>query len=386
MRLYRPLPLLALLLAACSSDGGSTTPAVDAGDTTRDVAGGGSDAAGDAPTDAAADVAPDAPATPVEITVLDDVRISSWDSDENFQNARGEVDWGQGPFADVRLVVELSSTCYPFDWVRTGDGVPAGHNWPESCDAFDRNFEITLNDPEAEGEPPAIELVRAITPFGGPMRIEADITDIANARPGANRLRVHITTWSDGAGQVSGAHGGWNVSARVITTAGPAPRNVLAVVPLLNVFHGALEDWPEIPFTVPEGTVEGRIEYRTTGHGGGASDDACIGPADEFCRRYHHVYLDGRDQGVWQPWRDDCDTLCTLVRSPFEHCEENPCGSIGSVRAPRANWCPGDVTPPEVFEGSVLAEPGEHTFSYLIEDVGEGGSWRTSAVYYAYGE
>jgi hypothetical protein len=43
---------------------------------------------------------------------------------------------------------------------------------PADCDAFDRNFEIALDEPDADsGAPPGLELVRAITPFGGPLRL-----------------------------------------------------------------------------------------------------------------------------------------------------------------------------------------------------------------------
>lgn len=385
LRFAWPMILLAAFAPGCSTDEqeADLEPERDA----DDVAVGDSDAA-DAGSGAPDAVADTAPTGPIERVVLDDVRISSWDTDPNFQNALGTFSFEGGPWAEATLIVELRSPCFPLDWVRTGAGVPDGHNWPEECDAFDRNFEVTLNDPNAEGDPPALELVRAITPFGGPMTIETDITDYANFLTGEQRLRVHITTWSDGAGQVSGAHGGWDVSARVELVPGEPPREVLAIVPLLNVGHGPIEAWPAVDFEVPEGTTEARIEYRTTGHGGGSSagQSACIGPADEFCRRYHHVSIDGRDLGVWQPWRSSCEDLCDLVSSPFEHCEQNPCGAIESVRAPRANWCPGDVTGPEIFEDASLTTPGTHTFGHLIEGAGEGSYWRTSATYFAWGD
>jgi hypothetical protein len=313
-------------------------------------------------------------------------RITSRGGEPNFQAVEAEVDWGQGPFARVVLVVDLDTTCFPFErWQENPP--PAGQNFPADCDAFDRNFEFTLDEPRAEGEPPALELVRAITPFGGPMHMEIDVTDIANARPGARRIRSHITTWSDGAGQVSGSDGGWFVSARLEVTEGPSPRPVLGVEALLNHSYGAETALSPIPFVVPEGTARVELLYRTTGHGGAQDDSrACIGPAEEFCRRTHRIILDEEALPAFIPWRGDCEALCTLERfggDGFEYCRENPTGSIASVRAPRANWCPGSQTPPQVYD--LLLAPGAHSFRYEVDGVKPGGSWRTSAAVIYYG-
>lgn len=318
---------------------------------------------------------------PFSVPVFDDVRISSLGDDENFQNATSDFDWGEGPYAKATLVVDLATTCFPFE----GRAVPPpGHNWPADCDAFDRNFEFILDDPaDAETDPPGIELVRAITPFGGPMHLEIDITDVVNGLPGSHTLRTHIATWPDGSGQVTGSAGGWNVTARVDLEPGPAPREVLAVIPLFNGSQGPDVIEP-VSFTVPEGTTSSRVEYRVTGHGG-QSDPMCIGPADEFCKRAHRIFVDGEQIGPpITPWRDDCAELCTIETfNNFDYCAENPNGAIQSVEAPRANWCPGDVTPPIVFEESAYSNPGEHSFGWTVQDVK--GSWRTSVVYFAFG-
>lgn len=351
---------------------------------------GGVDADDGGGDDAGDDVGePDVGPTVETLEVLDDVRITSHSDQPNFQNARGEVDWGEGPFARVTMIVELDTTCYPFDrWA--DDPPPEGHNWPPMCDAFDRNFEMTLHDP-SDPEAVPFELVRAITPFGGPMRIEQDITDLANVVSGPRELNVHITTWSDGAGQVSGSNGGWNVSARFEVERGASPRNVLAAIPLINHSHGSDTEVEDIAFTLPEGTVDTRLEYRATGHGGARDRDSgdCIGGAEEFCERDHKFYFDGRFHVSKTLWRDTCEPLCTLTESRLgtnviEHCAENPCGALQSVRAPRANWCPGAVTDAEAFRK--LDTPGEHSFRYEIKDVYPGGSWRISAMIYAYGE
>jgi hypothetical protein len=136
---------------------------------------------------------------------------------------------------------------------------------------------------------------------------------------------------------------------------------------------------------VPAGATAGRIEYRVTGHGGG-TDATCIGPAEEFCRRAHSVFVDNQKLKDLDPWRSDCTKLCTLAKSGnLTYCMENPCGALASVRAPRANWCPGSETPPFVLETDALTASGPHSFSFTISTVATGGTWRISAVYLAFG-
>ena len=303
-------------------------------------------------------------AAPYTIEALAGVRIGSDSGQPNFQQAESEIELRDAPFESARLRVELETTCFPFDGWQTNPP-PAGQRWPADCDAFDRNFEISLDDPaEGTAGPPGLELVRAITPFGGPLTLDVDITDVANGSPGKHRLFVHITTWSDPAGQSTGSSGGWNVSARIEVVPGPAPRRVLAVRPLF--YDSVTEPGGEpIEFETPAGTLTTRLEYRATGHGGVTFAPGCgaTAPADEFCRRQHALIADGAPLSDVEPWRDDCDTLCTIARQNsagggFDYCAENPCGAISSVRAERAGWCPGSVSEAFSFEHAAFAAAG----------------------------
>jgi Peptide-N-glycosidase F, C terminal len=325
---------------------------------------------------------------PYSEPVFASVVISSHSEDPNFQNAYAMVDFHDAPFSAATLIVDLTSPCYPFDNWAT-DAPPSGQNWPADCDAFDRNFEITIEDDTADN---AIELMRAITPFGGPEHQELDITDVANGLPGMHKLRVNIPTYSDSAGMVSGSHGQWTVNATLMMTPGAAPRTVLAVQPLFNLSQEAASPPPVAQIEVPAGTVSSRIEYRATGHGGAMdTSKSCIGPAEEFCKRTHHVLLDGNElmPGLI-PWRTDCTTLCTPATFKFpagntiDYCMENPCGATSSVKAPRANWCPGSLTPPLTWDGPTDAG-GTHALTYTIDGEYPGGVWRLSAVYFAFG-
>lgn len=332
---------------------------------------------------------------PYTIDAFDDVRIGSDSSKSNFQNATTDFDFKDGPFASVKMIIDLGTTCYPFDnWAN--DPPPAGENWPADCDAFDRNFEFTLDDPaDPKAGPPAIELVRAITPFGGPEHLEVDITDVANGLPGKHMLRTHISTYSDAKGQVSGSNGGWNVTTNIEVVPGKPPHNVLAVIPLFNGNEGANDTITPPGFDVPDGTTSARIEYRATGHGGATGDlPACQGPAEEFCLRTDTFSVDGAQVSSWKPWRSDCDKLCTIKHQNtssggFDYCAENPCGAIASVKASRANWCPGSLTPPHLITSKTapaLVSAGQHTFSWQLSNIADGGTWRLSATYFALGD
>ncbi|HEX6764671.1 MAG TPA: peptide-N-glycosidase F-related protein [Polyangiaceae bacterium] len=336
----------------------------------------------------------DGDATPEEprvVSAFDHVVISSAESAEHFQHAVAPVDFGTAPLERATLSVSLDSPCYPFDnW--TPETIPDGHNYPLLCDGFDRTFLFSLDDPSDRDEgPPGLELVRAITPFGGPLRFDVDITDVANGMHGDHDLHVDIQTWGDASGQVSGAEGEWIVSARVVLEPGRAPRSVLAVVPLVFGNQTDVESAP-LSFSVPEGTTSARLEYRTTGHGGAdvPDDTNCIGPAEEFCQRTHTLSLDGATLAELVPWRSDCDTLCTpsSYRSDTialgSYCAENPTGLPASVRAPRANWCPGSVTPPFVLENAELAVPGDHELDIALDTLAEGGLWLQSAALCAF--
>ena len=331
---------------------------------------------------------------PSTVDVLVHQHIGSHSEMPDFQKAHAAVDFGGSTVTKATLIVDLESPCYPFEKWQT-DKPPTGQSWPADCDAFDRNFEVTLDEPAATGGAPAFELARMITPFGGPLHQEIDVTDLVNAKPGMHDVQVYIATWSDAAGQVSGSNGGWFVSAKLALTPGPAPHKVIAALPLFNGAITTQAAMAPIAFDVPDGASSARLEYRVTGHGG--ADDAssdCIGPAEEFCVRTHHVMLDGveLDPG-YKPWRTNCETLCTDATyafppagKTFHYCKENPCGAVDSVKAPRANWCPGSASDPKTYDVAALHTAGHHTFDAIVDGEKDGGTWRVSAVLYLFAD
>jgi hypothetical protein len=367
----------------------------------------------DAARDGSPSPSPSPSPAPFELHPFVEVGIGSENGTawEETGQAERPLDLGPGPFQSVTLHVDLASTCFPFEgWA--ANPPPVGQSWPATCDAFDRNFDLDIEDPLVEVEaardasavaspsdsgPDAgvssagtFNVVHAITPFGGPEHLDVDLTDLANARPGRHRLRVRLQSYSDPAGKVTGSNAGWTVSANVAIVPGAAPRAVLAAVPLFTTRVGPGDPAPLGAFVVPAGAEAGRIEYRASGHGQGARDSGCIGPADEFCTRHHLIHVDGVEVAATDPHRDDCQTLCTLAHygtadKGFDYCAENPAGAIASVRAPRANWCPGSMTAPQIWDAfAAFTAPGPHTFSTEIANIGQGGSWLVSATYYGY--
>ena len=341
--------------------------------------------------DAGAAVAP-----PFTTTAFDKARIDSNGGLPTFQKARGTIDFGTAPIAKATLVIDLGTTCFPFESWRTNPP-PAGETFPADCDAFDRNFEISLDDPPgplsgpATGRGPlAFELARLITPFGGPLHAEVDVTDLANALHGAHTLQAYIATWPDREGKVSGSDGGWTVSAKVDIEPGTPPRQVLSAQSIVNGSVGPKDSAHvvDVPFTLPEGTTRTRVEHRVTGHGQGPVATGCVGPAEEFCQRTHFLQVDGEDVDAPVPWIASCASHCTLAHyglaaTGFDYCTESPTGNIASVRAPRANWCPGTLTEPLAYD--VPLKAGAHTFGYGVKQtIPEGGSWRVSTTIFAY--
>ncbi|MDP9150347.1 MAG: hypothetical protein M3O36_10455 [Myxococcota bacterium] len=189
--------------------------------------------------------------------MLERVHIGSDSSLPDFQRADDDVSLMGAPFSRVNLIVDLESPCFPFTKWKMDPPLP-GQSWPADCDAFDRNFEMSVVDTAAPPGTPSIELVRAITPFGGPLHVEQDVTDAFNAAPTMQTFHVTLGAYLDPAGRISGSKGGWFVSAHLDVTPGAPPSNVLAVIPLYFADVIAGQTVADLPFTLPAGTTSTR--------------------------------------------------------------------------------------------------------------------------------
>jgi hypothetical protein len=270
--------------------------------------------------------------------------------------------------------------------------------FPAKCDRFDRLMYFEIDPAATDADAPGLQVLRSITPYGGPLEKSVDITDFANTHAGPHSLRSFVGTWVDDAGQVSGSDGGYFLSVTIETKPGVVAQRALAVTSLYSGWVGVETPLTELPFTLPEGVGRAELAYLVTGHGGAMDpSSACIGAADEFCKRTHHIRVDGVeltpegfDGAAFIPWRDDCGELCTLAQGhPMmgSYCRENPNRMQGSVTAPRANWCPGDAVRPIVVKlPAAQAAPGQHTARFDIDDIYPDGRWQVALAVYAYAD
>ena len=128
-----------------------------------------------------------------------------------------------------------------------------------------------------------------------------------------------------------------------------------------------------------------------TGHGGVTGAAGCgMAPAEEFCSRTHALYADEIEFDSLNPWRDDCATLCTIAHQDgsnggFDYCQGEPLRShLQRQGAPR-QLVSGERDPAAGLGAAGLGHAGPHSFRYQVDDIASGGSWRVSAVLFAFG-
>lgn len=313
----------ALLAAGCSddetaADSGSGKPDAAARDvrTTED-------GAGDAQTTR-------------RVSLFSNVVIHGAKGKPNRQKAEAQLDLPKGTYQRATLTVVL----------KTGCQLPRSFPYNDACDPYDRLLTVTA-DSSTRGTP--LELLRAITPFGGNMTYEADVTDYTGWLAGKRTVTIKITTYADPKGKVAGKDAQWKVSAHIDYEKGTPKREVVSVVPLYFHSHTKAKVVEPKRITVPSGATAARLRLRTTGHG----TPGC----DEFCKKRHRVWVNGLTKLDVKPWRE-CKSLCKPDATKT-YCKENPYGAVQSVLAPRANWCPGHATKPISIDVSDLKASGD---------------------------
>jgi hypothetical protein len=358
---WAPIVLVALVVA-CSGDGpqptagtpggapdGSTVPAGGvggqpgvAGGTDAGRGGSGGVDAQDAPGLAGAGGPTDGngPAMPGGVIVVQAFRATQvyYDPMDNRRKVYAEVDLPTGQWKTVSLQLHL--------------GCPTG-----GCDRFDRWGFMGVASGEGMAES-ITEIARFATPFGGAVDWTTDVTGLSPILAAHRRLVVQIDTW---VGPTRPPGAGWLVDATLTFTPGIPERRPIQVIPLWPVGTLDVGD-PANPPTIPARMVQipaeaESVELRSfvTGHGQGNFQNCA-----EFCPKMHTYTVGGMTFGRLA-WRDDCASFCTLTRPPgstVQFCQESPTGVVGSVRASRANWCPGALVVPWSFDVSAAARPG----------------------------
>jgi hypothetical protein len=197
------------------------------------------------------------------------------------------------------------------------------------------------------------EIGRMLTPYGGAFGRDwsfewtTDVTDFASL------LRDSVEIEYYHSGYEPNADRGWRVTVEFDIITGPP---VVSVLSVRKVHDGSYaygdsarpiaDSLAQVTFTVGDSADHVRFVVFQTGHGG---DDSGCG---EFCNKYREVLFDGAVVDKRQIWK---------------RCGDNPLApQAGTWIYDRANWCPGDLVEPDVYDFAV--GPGStHTIGLRME-------------------
>lgn len=267
---------------------------------------------------------------------------------------------------DVRILARVTTHPIPMDAASVHD-------------KWDRAGNVRLLVP---GEPD-VEILKFITAYGGRTSHEMDVTHLAPLLVGECTFRGFVDTW------VSPA---WKMDFSLVfePIEDEEPPEWMKewieeadagapdwVQPLLyeSITRERMETGPIVAdVTVPAETKRAAVYYLVSGH---CTDGR---GADEFETKDNVVAIDGMDVHRFRPWRSDCRRF----RDVNPYCRRWFDGSW-SADFDRSGWCPGDAVSPEVVDVTEHLPPGEHAFSFRVEDVRPDdesghGYWRVSAV------
>lgn len=195
------------------------------------------------------------------------------------------------------------------------------------CDDWDRWAHIDVKAPDGNW----IQLIRYITPYGVGCNHEIDVSDYESLLQGEVEFRVFIDTWGTG---------GWQLTLNLEYQQG-APEylysNVVEVWDDAYNFGDPANLQPVQTFgaTIPEGVMASHLRISNTGHAWGSNNTQ---NAAEFFHAIHYI---------------DIDAVQTFTQDLWNTCNPNPdgcTGQQGSWTFPRAGWCPGAISPPDVYD------------------------------------
>ncbi len=200
-------------------------------------------------------------------------------------------------------------------------------NIPGRCDDWDRWAFIDVKAPDGNW----IQLIRYITPYGVACDHNLDVTDYMSLLQGEVELRVFIDTWGTG---------GWQLTLDTNYTAG-APQYTYSSV--VEVWDGDfpfgdpadLQPVPTVAVEIPQQVAASHLRVSNTGHGWGQNNSQ---NAAEFFNATHYLDINGSQTFTQHLWRQ---------------CNPNPdgcTGQMGTWQYPRAGWCPGAISPPDIYD------------------------------------
>jgi hypothetical protein len=264
----------------------------------------------------------------------------------------------------ARVVADLPEIAPPHRITALVTVRPVARNDREVFDRYDRAGSVRL---ATEGCPD-VEVVRFITPYGGRMDCEVDVTHLAPLLRGRRTFRAHIDTWSSPA---------WRIDVALRYTPVAQYDAATWATPLYFTDSFNRQSMPSgdsVTVEIPPGLARVVLRYLSTGHCTDGTD------ADEFVSKANVIAVDGVVVARLHPWRDDCRRF--RDRNPY--CARWTDGSWSSDYS-RSGWCPGVEVLPVEFDLTDHLTPGRHAVRFEVEDMrpkdekGNFGYWRISA-------
>lgn len=194
------------------------------------------------------------------------------------------------------------------------------------CDDWDRVAYIDVKAPDGNW----IQLIRYITPYGVACSHELNLTDYSSLLQGEVELRIFIDTWGTG---------GWQLTLDTKYTAGQPQYDYSDVVEVWDDIYNFgdpadLQPVPSFNIEIPAGVESSHLSISNTGHGWGPNNTS---NAAEFFNATHYIDIDGEQ---------------TFTKNLWNVCNPNPdscTGQRGTWQHNRAGWCPGAISPPDIF-------------------------------------
>ena len=195
------------------------------------------------------------------------------------------------------------------------------------CDDWDRWAHIDIKAPDGNW----IQLIRYITPYGVGCNHELDVTDYMSMLQGEIEFRVFIDTWGTG---------GWQLTLDFEYNQG-SPEYLYGDV--VEVWDGGysfgdpenLQPVETFSGSIHEDVESSHLRVSNTGHGWGPNNTF---NAAEFFNATHYIDIDGTE---------------TFIQNLWNVCNPNPdgcTGQQGSWTHSRAGWCPGAISPPNIYD------------------------------------
>lgn len=214
------------------------------------------------------------------------------------------------------------------------------------------------------------ELARAITPYGGYMKLgrqgfdnswqrtfRFDVTDFRKLLRDSVKIRVFYDGFSSG----------FSATINFNFIEGKPNRKIARIYnlyqgdyPYRNPQDFEQNQMPEKSLNIGEDVEEAKIRVIPSGHGFD-NDKNCA----EFCRKHYKLNVNGEQAIRKLIWRDDCGMNPTFPQG-------------GTWLLNRAGWCPGSRVTVNEHNISSQIQKGENTFDFDLEEINWSGDQRPS--------